>query len=307
MILLAVAHLAAPLASGPQQATVPLLAAASLLSQFGVGVLSVNRTTLIQQLVPTHALGRVAATQQVIVLAAVPIGAALGGVLGEVLGLRSTLGIAALGTIAATVALVRSPVWATSRVGALEDRPQSGEPIWANHPPMRPPRCGISMALPRRAEGRTDAETITAYSTLGRRVAPRHDVWRRGPVTRAALEHAVRASCDSLGRDAPGGSRRTSVEALGNCEGPKSSSARESLSRRSRHLTPAFEPPIYGAAWSAAPHLPPATPRSSRPREAGRSGHAAGGQVVRFDLQFDPREAKGAKRVARRQPNSPSC
>jgi predicted MFS family arabinose efflux permease len=88
MILLAVAHLAAPVASGPQQLTVPLLAGAALFAQFGVGVLVVNRTTLIQQLVPAHALGRVAATQQVIGLAAVPIGAALGGVLGEVLGLR---------------------------------------------------------------------------------------------------------------------------------------------------------------------------------------------------------------------------
>jgi MFS family permease len=134
MILLAVAHLAAPLASGPQQATVPLLAAAALLAQFGVGVLSVNRTTLIQQLVPAHALGRVAATQQVIVLAAVPIGAALGGVLGDVLGLRATLGIAAVGTIAATVALVRSPVWTTSRVDELEDRLQS-----VNNHPGKPP------------------------------------------------------------------------------------------------------------------------------------------------------------------------
>ncbi len=127
MILLAVAHLAAPLASGPQAVTVPLLAGASLFAQFGVGVLVVNRTTLIQQLVPAHALGRVAATQQVIGLAAVPIGAVLGGLMGEVLGLRATVGIAAVGTIAATVALVRSPLWTTSRVDAPEDQPRSGD------------------------------------------------------------------------------------------------------------------------------------------------------------------------------------
>ena len=48
------------------------------------------------------------------------------GVLGEVLGLRATLGIAAVATIAATVALRRSPVWTTSRVDELEDRLQSG-------------------------------------------------------------------------------------------------------------------------------------------------------------------------------------
>jgi MFS family permease len=127
MILLAVAHLAAPLASGPQAVTVPLLAGASMFAQFGVGILVVNRTTLIQQLVPAHALGRVAATQQVIALAAVPIGAVLGGLMGEVLGLRITVGIAAVGTVAATVALVRSPLWTTSRVDALEDQPPSGD------------------------------------------------------------------------------------------------------------------------------------------------------------------------------------
>jgi MFS family permease len=127
MILLAVAHLAAPAASGPQQVTAPLLAAAALCAQFGVGVLVVNRTTLIQQLVPAYAQGRVAATQQVIGLGAVPIGAALGGVLGEVLGLRATVGIAAIGTIGATLALLRSPLWTTLRVDELEERQQSGE------------------------------------------------------------------------------------------------------------------------------------------------------------------------------------
>jgi len=46
----------------------------------------------------------------------------------------STLGIAAFGTIAATVALVRSPVWTTSRVDELEERLQSR----TNHPGKPP-------------------------------------------------------------------------------------------------------------------------------------------------------------------------
>jgi MFS family permease len=142
MILLAAAHVAAPLAGGPEQLTVPLLAGAALFAQFGLGVMSVNRTTLIQQLVPAHAQGRVAATQNVIVLAAVPLGAVLGGLMGEPLGLRATLGIAAIGTLAAAVGLVRSPLWTTSlnmaedQLGSSDERrrePPAASPAKAWH------------------------------------------------------------------------------------------------------------------------------------------------------------------------------
>jgi MFS family permease len=111
MLLLAVMHVVAPLAFGPSVVIVPLLGGAAAFAQLGLAVMTVNRTTLIQQIVPAHAQGRVAATQQVVVLAAVPIGAALGGVLGDTLGLRGTVGLAAVGTILATVPMLRSRLW----------------------------------------------------------------------------------------------------------------------------------------------------------------------------------------------------
>ena len=155
-ILLALMHVAAPVAGGPAMVTVPLLSGAGLLAQFGLGVQAVNRTSLVQQLVPAHVLGRVAASQQVIGLAAVPIGAALGGLVGEGSGLRPTMAIAALGTIGAAVTLLRSPLWTTSDVAEMleADVPRESGP---GEPPARSPailwRFTHTEAAPSRAPG----------------------------------------------------------------------------------------------------------------------------------------------------------
>jgi predicted MFS family arabinose efflux permease len=119
-------------------ATVPLLGLAGLLAQFGLGVYAVNRTSLVQRLVPAHALGRVAASQQVIGLAAVPIGAALGGLIGEGPGPRASLAIAALGTIGASVTLLRSPLWTSSQPAEMAEvrLPREVDP---GEPPARSP------------------------------------------------------------------------------------------------------------------------------------------------------------------------
>jgi len=111
MVVLSAMHLVAPATFGPPLVSVPVLAAVGLLAQLSVAVMSINRTSLIQQLIPAHALGRVAATQQVVVLAAVPVGATLGGLIAEAIGLRATLAIAAVGTVVATVPLLRSALW----------------------------------------------------------------------------------------------------------------------------------------------------------------------------------------------------
>jgi len=113
-VLLAVMHLVAPLAVGPPVIAGLILAAAGMLAQLGFALLQVNTATLLQQLVPAHALGRVSATQQVVGLALVPIGAALGGVLADSLGLRATVGLGAVGTTLAALTLLRSPVWSAA-------------------------------------------------------------------------------------------------------------------------------------------------------------------------------------------------
>ena len=136
-LLLALMHTAAPVAGGPAIVTVPLLAGAGLLAQLGLGVYAVNRTSLVQQLVPAHVLGRVSASQQVIGLAAVPVGAAMGGLIGEGPGPRTALAIAALGTVGAAVALLRSPLWTASPLAEVPEAfgPREAEP---DEPPARP-------------------------------------------------------------------------------------------------------------------------------------------------------------------------
>jgi len=109
-VLLAVSHVAAPVAFGPPLVVVPLLATAGAVSNFGLVLWLVNSTSLTQQIVSPHALGRVAATQQTVVLATVPIGALIGGLLAEAAGPRLVVGLAAVGTIGSMLSLVVSPI-----------------------------------------------------------------------------------------------------------------------------------------------------------------------------------------------------
>lgn len=112
-VLLAVMHLAAPLVGGPPVVASVVLASAGALAQLGFAVLHVSETTLTQRLVPTHVLGGVSATKQVAVLPLVPLGFALGGAIGDSLGLRAAVGIGAIGTLLATLPLVRSRLWSS--------------------------------------------------------------------------------------------------------------------------------------------------------------------------------------------------
>jgi MFS family permease len=110
-LLLAAMHLVVPIVGGGAMFAAVVLASSSVLAQLGAAVVLVTQNTLMQQLVPVHVLGRVAATRQVVVLALVPIGFALGGAIGDQLGLRAALGIGAVGTLLVGVVLLPSPLW----------------------------------------------------------------------------------------------------------------------------------------------------------------------------------------------------
>ncbi|MFC7309267.1 MFS transporter [Streptomyces monticola] len=81
-----------------------LIAAAAFAGGFGGVLWSVNARTISQHLVPDELRGRYAATARVFTFGAVPVGAALAGALGELLGPR-----AALGLLAVPVALLVVP------------------------------------------------------------------------------------------------------------------------------------------------------------------------------------------------------
>jgi len=73
----------------------------------------VNALTLRQLSTPDHLLGRVNATLHVIARGVIPFGALAGGLLGDAIGLRPTLFVAAGGIIVGAVWLARSPVWSS--------------------------------------------------------------------------------------------------------------------------------------------------------------------------------------------------
>jgi len=101
---------------------VPLLIAAQFFFGIGMTLFNVNQVSIRQVMVPDHLRGRAGATARFVAMGVVPIGALLGGVLGEAIGLRQTLVLAAIGEITAALWLWCSPVRAIRQL-AGEDVP----------------------------------------------------------------------------------------------------------------------------------------------------------------------------------------
>lgn len=87
-----------------------LLGAAQGVSQLMGAVFYVNQTSLLQQVAPEHLLGRMVASHRFLTMGIIPIGSLLGGVLGETVGLQTTLVVGALGMLLPTVWLWFSPL-----------------------------------------------------------------------------------------------------------------------------------------------------------------------------------------------------
>jgi MFS family permease len=92
-----IAPLAFPLAHDGQPGAVALLMVAFFVCGGGVTACNVHAISLRQALIPMHLRGRMHATYRVITYGAIPIGALLGGVLGQNLGLHTTLLLGAIG------------------------------------------------------------------------------------------------------------------------------------------------------------------------------------------------------------------
>jgi predicted MFS family arabinose efflux permease len=79
--------------------------------QWGWSIWSVTQLSVRQALVPTSLQGRVTASFLLLVRGTPPLGALLGGALGEWLGVPVTLAVAAPGLVAATLWVAMSPLW----------------------------------------------------------------------------------------------------------------------------------------------------------------------------------------------------
>jgi len=71
---------------------------------------SVNTVSLRQAITPDHLRGRVNASMRFVMWGTMPIGSVLGGGLAEVIGMHTTLTLAALGMLLGSLWVVFSPV-----------------------------------------------------------------------------------------------------------------------------------------------------------------------------------------------------
>ncbi len=120
MLLLAViTTIFIPLASGPLGWIVVSLLIQQILGDGAATIYEINQVSLLQARTPDHLLGRMHASIRFIEWSAMLSGLLLGGLLGQVIGLRAALFVAVGGQLLAPLLLARSPVRGTSPPGPL--------------------------------------------------------------------------------------------------------------------------------------------------------------------------------------------
>jgi MFS family permease len=106
-------------AAAPVELAFPAFVGMLFLNGFGIAVHNVNQVSVRQAVTPDALRARVAAASRVLILGALPVGTIVGGVLGEVVGLRGTLWVAAAGLFLGALP------YRITRVGGLRELPAS--------------------------------------------------------------------------------------------------------------------------------------------------------------------------------------
>lgn len=99
-----------PLASGPKPVVIGTLILSFLIGGFGTTLANIQVVTLRQTITPKEMLGRMNASYRFVAWGTVPVGALLGGALGDTIGLRATLFVGAAGLFVAALWIVFSPI-----------------------------------------------------------------------------------------------------------------------------------------------------------------------------------------------------
>lgn len=120
VLLAGIANSAFPVVTGSHRIVLGLLVVAFFVSGFGQPLYNITQSSLRQTVVPPALQGRVAATMQFLGGCAAPVGAVLGGFLGEVIGLRLALVAGGLGTIGATVWLLSNRIHVVRSLSDIE-------------------------------------------------------------------------------------------------------------------------------------------------------------------------------------------
>lgn len=121
-------------AAAPFALLIPLTTPGAGLACYGIGlftvnyggtVYNINQAAYRQLLCPPDILGRVNATVRFIVWGTIPLGAALGGILGSTLGNRSAIWIAAAGITLSPIWLLLSPLRTTQHINQPQPATQA--------------------------------------------------------------------------------------------------------------------------------------------------------------------------------------
>lgn len=117
-----------PLAGAVPPAAALLLGVAQCVSQMMGAIFYINQTSLLQALTPDHVRGRMNASYRFLTMGAIPMGAFLGGVLGETIGLQATLVAGGLGMLLPALWLWLSPARAVLAIDLPERRSGPASP-----------------------------------------------------------------------------------------------------------------------------------------------------------------------------------
>jgi MFS family permease len=107
-----------PLAGGGTAAVAGILGTAFFIQGLGATATNVHTYAIRQAVTPDHLMGRTTAVYRLLTHGFVPLGALLGGLLGETLGLRPALGIAALALFPSWLWLYCSPARSLRDLGS---------------------------------------------------------------------------------------------------------------------------------------------------------------------------------------------
>lgn len=118
-----------PFAEGTKLVLFLLIASAEIIFILGVILWNIGNVSLRQAITPERLLGRVTAITIVMARAAVPIGALIGGFLGELIGLREAIFVFAGGMTGSVIFLLILGVW---KVDQLPDEQDSDESVDAD-------------------------------------------------------------------------------------------------------------------------------------------------------------------------------
>ena len=111
VLVAGLSDLATPLAGGPFVAVVALLTAAQFSFAMGATVYGIAQVSIRQAATPLRLQGRMNGVMSAVQGGLVPVGALIGGVLGQTIGMRPTLFLSAGGELAAVLWLLVTPIW----------------------------------------------------------------------------------------------------------------------------------------------------------------------------------------------------